>query len=188
VVDLLRQEDRESPAGKLGRAQKEEVMVEYKHGSLTLTVDDSVVFSKEAGTLSAKEVARLAKAPPGALPLCEDAASAIEKAGGSFAVPPGVTPQSLRQTAARAQKLELMQKDAEVVVARLRQQAMLEKADAYEQVRKVNDAVKAQGKHNREVRTLFGRVLAFFSFLRGKKKPEEQTYAPLERAPIANAA
>ena len=145
-------------------------MAEVRQGTLTMVLEDSLAPSEQAGTLSKVEVARIHKTPRGLRPLCEDTADALEKAGAQFLAPLGVTPKSLREAGARVEKLDQVILDGEVLLARLKQQSLLNKAEAYAQVRKVNDFVKAQGKHNQEIKTLFQRVLNFFARLRKGKK------------------
>lgn len=99
----------------------------------------------------------------------EAAADAMEKAGAQFSPPPGVTPASLRDSGNRADSIDQVILDLEVVANKLKQANLIFDADAWEQVRKMNDQVKAQGKHDPELLVMFKPLLDFFA--RGPRPP-----------------
>jgi hypothetical protein len=68
--------------------------------------------------------------------------------------------------------------DLEVVLNKLKQANLLFDAEAWEQIRKSNDQVKAQGKHDPEILVMFKPLLDFFA--RGPK--------PVAPAPAPQAA
>jgi len=70
-----------------------------------------------------------------------------------------VTPASLRTLGKRAEEIDQVILDLEVVMNKLKQANLLFDAEAWEQIRKLNDQVKAQGKHDPEVMVMFKPVL-----------------------------
>lgn len=93
----------------------------------------------------------------------------LEKAGTKFTLPADVSPSSLRAMGARAENIEQVITDLEVVLNKLKQANLLFDAAAWEQIRKVNDQVKAQGKHRPELLVMFKPLLDFFA--RGPRQP-----------------
>ena len=70
----------------------------------------------------------------------------------------------------RAEAIDLVINDMEVVLQTLKQANLIFDAEAYEQLRKVNDQVKAQGKHDPELLTIFKDVIDYFA--RGPRAPK----------------
>lgn len=93
----------------------------------------------------------------------------MEKAGAEFVAPKGITPETLRAGAVRADGIDQVIIDAEVVLQKLKQANVLFDAAAWEALRKVNDQVKTQGKHQPELLVIFKSVLDFFA--RGPRAP-----------------
>lgn len=151
-------------------------MAEIRYGTVVVTIADDVMPPERAGSLSPQEVARLPKPPRGVGLACEHAADALTKAGTGFVRPAGVTPESLRRAAHRADAIDQVIVDLEVVLSRLKQANLLFDAEAWEQLRKINDQVKAQGKHDPQLLTMFEPVLDFFA--RGPRPPREPEPAP----------
>jgi hypothetical protein len=108
-------------------------------------------------------VLRIPKAPRGIGLICDTTADALEKAGAKFTAPAGVTPESLRAAGARAEGIDQVILDLEVVMNTLKQGNLLMDAAAWEQVRKMNDQVKSQGKHDAELLVIFKPLLDFFA-------------------------
>ena len=105
-------------------------------------------------------------APRGIGSVCEVAADILEKSGTRFAAPAGVTPASLRTSGKRAEGIDQVILDLDVVLNKLKQGNLLLDAEAWEQIRKLNDQVKVQGKHDPEVLVMFKPVLDFFARVR----------------------
>jgi hypothetical protein len=63
----------------------------------------------------------------------------------------------------RAEGIDQVILDLEVVMNKLKQANLLFDADAYDEVRKTNDQVKAQGKRDPEVMVMFKPVVDFFA-------------------------
>jgi len=100
---------------------------------------------------------------------------ALEKSGAKFTPPPGVSAASLRATGKRAEGIDQMILDVEVIMNKLKQANLLFDADAWEQIRKTNDQIKAQGKHDPELLVMFKPLLDYFA--RGPR-PSATAHAP----------
>jgi hypothetical protein len=138
-------------------------MAEVKHGTVSVTVADALAPPPKAGNLSAEEVKRLPKARRGIGLACEQTADAIEKLGPKFTLPAGVTAASLRTMGSRAEDIDQVITDLEVVLATLKQANLMFDAEAWEQIRKVNDQVKAQAKHDPELLAPFKALVDYFA-------------------------
>jgi hypothetical protein len=138
-------------------------MADIRHGTVTVTVADEFAPPPEAGNLGPDEVRRIAKAPRGIGLICDATADGIEKSGGRFAPPPGVTAATLRALGKRAEGIDQVILDLDVVLNRLKQANLLFDAEAWEQIRKTNDQVKVLGKHDPEVLVMFKPLLDFFA-------------------------
>ncbi len=82
-------------------------------------------------------------------------ADAIDKAGVKLTLPAGVTSASLLAACARADGIDKVIIDLEVVLAILKQANLLFDADGWEQLRRVNGAVKEQAKFAPELTVMF---------------------------------
>ncbi len=141
-------------------------MSEIQHGTVTVSIPDEFTLPAQAGNMSQDEVRRIAKAPRGIGLVCDAAADALEKSGTRFTAPAGVTPASLRAKGTRAEGIDQVILDLEVVLNKLKQANLLFDADAYDEIRKTNDQVKAQGKRDPEVLVMFKPVVDFFARVR----------------------
>ncbi|HEY3452457.1 MAG TPA: hypothetical protein VGK67_39300 [Myxococcales bacterium] len=147
-------------------------MAEVKHGNVTVVVDDTLKPPAQAGNLSVVEISRMPKAPHGLGLACEQAANGITTADKKFDPPRGVTADSLRTLGKRAEDIDSVIANLEVVLSILKQSNLLFDGEAWEQLRKVNDQVKAQGKHTPELLTIFEPVLRYFA--KGPRKTEPE--------------
>jgi ABC-type transporter Mla subunit MlaD len=138
-------------------------MAEIKHGTVAVTIADELALPPEAGSLSPEEVSHLPKAPRGIGLAITNAADALEKAGERFTAPKGVSKAALLAAAERADGIDQVIVDLEVVLTRLKQANLLFDAQAWELLRTVNDQVRAQGKRDPELLAMFSDVLNFFS-------------------------
>jgi hypothetical protein len=100
----------------------------------------------------------------------------VEKSGAKFSPPGGVTPASLRTLGKRAEGIDQVILDLEVVLNKLKQANLLFDAEAWEQIRKTNDQVKVQGKHDPEIFVMFKPLLDFFA--RGPRQSAVPPTAP----------
>jgi len=153
-------------------------MAEITQGTISITLPDLLAPPAQAGKMSAKEVKKIPKAPRGVGQLCLQAADAVDRAGGAFAPPPGVTAQSLRDAAARADGIDQYIIDLEVIQKTLVQANLIFDADAWKQVRQVNDQIKAQVKHNPALSVIFQQVLEAFARSASSAPAEEVEEAP----------
>jgi hypothetical protein len=102
----------------------------------------------QAGNMSPDDVRRIAKAPRRLGLVCDAAADILEKSGSKLTAPAGVAPASLRAKGKRAEGIDQVILDLEVVMNKLKQANLPFDADAHDEVRKTNDHVKAQGKRD----------------------------------------
>lgn len=138
-------------------------MTTIKHGTISVEIPDELAPPEKAGKLGPEEVARIPKPPRGLGLICFQAADSFEKAGDKFAPPPGVTPASLRAAGKRADEIDQVLLDLDVLRQILQQANLLFDADAWEQIRKMNDQVKAQAKHDPALATMFQQLLDYFA-------------------------
>lgn len=152
-------------------------MAIVQHGSIKIEIPDHLTPPEKAGKLSPDEVKRIPRARRGIGLICNQAADTIEKAGASFSPPPGVSPSSLREAGRKAEEIDQFILDLEIVGQILRQANLLFDADAWEQIRKMNDQVKAQAKHDPALSTLFKQLLDFFAL---GARPVDAPIPPVE--------
>lgn len=138
-------------------------MPEIKHGTVSISFSDELALPETAGNLSGDQVRRIPKAPRGIGLVCEATADALERVGSRFAPPPGINAESLRSAGRRAEGIDEVIRDLEVVLNTVKQGNLLLDAEAWEQIRKMNDHVKTQGKHEPELLLLFKPLLDLFT-------------------------
>jgi len=154
-------------------------MADITHGTITLQVPDNLAPPPQAGKLTPKDMSRIPKPPRGVGRLCNQAADALERAGSSFAPPPGVTAQSLREAGQRADGIDQYVVDLDVVREQFRQTNLIFDADAWKQVRRMNGQIKAQMKHDPALALIFQQVLdAFSAFARHTTEPTDEGPEP----------
>lgn len=139
-----------------------------QHGGVSVTFDASLALDPRAGKLSAEEVLRIAKAPRGLGLVCDLTAASMEAAGTAFVPPQGVEAGTLRRLGTRAEGYETLLTALDVVRDRIAQANLLADAEAWEALRKVNDMVKAQGKHAAELEGMFAPLRDFVRRARTK--------------------
>src|SRR5262245_12978539 len=122
--------------------------VTLTHGVVTVTLPGHLAPPVEAGRLSPVEVQSLPKSPHGIGLACAQAADGIDKAGAQFAPPPGVTAASIRLAGRRAEEIDGVIQDLEVILTTAKQANLLFDAEAWRALRRVNDQVKSQAKDN----------------------------------------
>ena len=145
------------------------------HGSVTLSLPVHVNPPEKAFKMTAEEVKRIPKVQLGIGLACAQAADSGEKAGAKFTWPAGVTPASLRSKGQRAEDVDNVINDVEVILAGMKKANLLFDADAWDELRQVNDQVKAQGKRNPELLTIFKPLVEYLA------------KAPRTPAPVAPA-
>jgi hypothetical protein len=137
-------------------------MAEIKHGNVTVNIPDHLALPAEAGSLTAEEVRRIPKPRKGLGLACEHSAQAMEAAGDQFQPPPGITPQGLREAGQRADEIDTVIAELEVVLVRLKQANLLFDQEALRQLAQTNDQVNVQGKHNPELARIFSALKVYF--------------------------
>jgi len=143
-------------------------MAEVKHGTVSVTIPDSLTPPDRAGKLTPDEVKRLPKPPRGIGLVGAHTADAIDKAGDKLTLPKDIAAELLRAACERADNIDQVIVDLEVVLGILKQANLLFDAEAWELLRKVNGQVKEQGKFNPELLSIFRVLLDFLS--RGPRK------------------
>ena len=142
-------------------------------GAITVVLPGSVTLPAKAGTLSADELAKIPKPPRAVGAMCERMADVLEETGKGLTRTPEVTPNALRDAGAAADDIDRVIAQAEAVVAKLKQANLLLDAHAYELLRKLNDQVKAQGKHDAQWLTVFAELTSYFAKTRNAPRPTE---------------
>lgn len=130
-------------------------MTDIKHGTVTVTVPDSLALPEKAGKLTPDEILRLPKARRGLGLVGQHVAAAMSKLGAAFIAPAGVTAESVLAKCERAEQIDQVITDNDVVQTRLKQGNLMMDADAWEDLLKINDQVKAQAKHDPEIAKAF---------------------------------
>lgn len=145
------------------------------HGSVTITIASHLAPPEKAGKLSPEEVQRIPNPPHGIGLVCHQTAEAIEKAGSKFMLPEGVTAGVLRESGQRAEDIDGVIVDLEVILATLKQANLLFDAGAWSVLRKVNDQVKPQAKGNPELLAIFKQLVEFLAKGQRRRKAEPET-------------
>jgi hypothetical protein len=138
-------------------------MAEIKYGTVTVTIDDALKPPDDAGHLDAKAVQGLAKARHGVGLVCESAAESMVKAGGPLSVPPTLTADALRKAGVRAEQIDQVIRDLDVVRNTLQQANLLFDAEAHIMLGRLNDQVKAQSKDNPALLDMFSMLTTYFA-------------------------
>jgi hypothetical protein len=90
------------------------------------------------------------------------AAAELEKSDNKLAVP-GVDAESLRKAGNLADKMDEFIEDVEVSLETLKQANLIDDAEAFNMLRKVNDQVKSQSKFDPSIATRFTAVTEYFA-------------------------
>ena len=100
----------------------------------------------------------------------EHTAAEMEKSG--FEVP-GVSFADLRAQGAMADDIDVVIRDVEIILARLKQANTIIDGKAYEYLRRTNDRMKSEAKFDASIRERFAPLLSYFSSgRRGGGSPE----------------
>lgn len=144
-------------------------MPTISHGSVQVEVPESIEIPPEAGNLSAEQVRALPKARRGIGLACDQAANALTNVS-NFAAG-RVTPESLRKKGRMAEEIDDVIASVEVMLDRLKQANLLLDASAWEELRQLNDLVKAQAKFRPEIASAFAPLTQFMSRRRASSGP-----------------
>ena len=162
-------------------------MAELKHGTVTVHFPQELPLIDEAGKLDPKDISRIPRPPVGLAQACYHAADSMEKMLGQFSPPKGVTPDSLRTAAQQVEKIEQVLQDLDVIVGKLRQASLMYKSGGYDQMCKLNDVVKINGKHDRNFYKAFGKLREFFKKLGRIALPGVSPVVPIDPPSADNA-
>lgn len=132
------------------------------HDTVTVTIPDTLEIPAQAGKLSPEDILLLPKSRRGIGLACDQAAHALEHTGAGFAAG-DVTPDNLRRKGEMAEEIDLVIASVDVVLSKLKQANLLLDAAAWEELRKLNDLVKAQVKHRPELKDEFADLTEYMS-------------------------
>ena len=150
-------------------------MAVVTHGTVSVTIPDELAPPARAGKLNADEVRRLPKAPRGIGLAGAHAADAIAKAGARLTLPGDITADTLSAACGKAEDIDHVITDLEVVLTTLKQANLLFDAEAWEMLRRVNDQVKAQMKYAPELEGIFRTLLDFMARKRSSVQGPTET-------------
>jgi len=136
-------------------------MANLTHGKVTIAIPKELELPAEAGKLSAAEIQRLPKAPKGLGTACEQAAAALEKVGKQLTVPPALTAKALREAGQRAEGMDDLIHDIDVLRATIQQANLIRDEQAWSLLRQLKDQVAAQGKVDKSLLPLFQPLLDY---------------------------
>jgi len=142
---------------------------QIKQGNVVVEVADNIAPPPRAGKMTAAEVKETVKARTGVGVICAASASAIETPGDEFEVPRGITPAGLREAGARAEDIDAVIDNLEVVLNTLKQANLLFDAEAHSMLIKLNDRVKAARKQNANIGVAFAALTEYFANTTTKK-------------------
>lgn len=152
--------------GDRGGTKKATDAVTYTHGTAAISFSADLALDDRAGNMTPAEVQRIAKPPLGIGLVCDKTAAAMEKdaaAGGSFTPPKDVTAANLREAGRQAEEIDLVIRDLEVLLAKVKQGNLIKDADAWDKLRAVNDQVKTQAKRNPQLLTVFADLIEYMA-------------------------
>ncbi len=149
-------------------------MADLKHGKVSIAIPKELTPPKEAGKLSPEVVQRLPKPPSGIGSACEQAASAIDKVGKLLTLPPSVTAKALREAGQRAEGMDEVVRDLDVLRATVQQANLIFDAEAWSLVRQVKDQVTAQSKIDPSLAAPFQPVLDYVGQV-ARRRPKKPT-------------
>ena len=137
-------------------------MTEINVGTVTIILPEGMTLDPRAGKLTKAEKYGVPKARKGLGLACDQTAAAMEKANGALVVP-NVTAGGLRQKGALAENIDQVIEDTKIALEIMRQANLLADADAFTELRKVNQQVKAQSQFNPSLKDRFAAVIDYFS-------------------------
>lgn len=163
------------PAAAKAGGKKAGGTVTITHGTASITFEARLALDPRAGTLTPEQVLRTPKPPLGVGLVCAKTATAIDnarKAGKSFVLPGGLTAEELREAGEKADDIDLVIRDVEVLLAKLKQGNLLFDATAWDKLRVVNDQVKTQGKRDPELLVIFADLIDYLA--KGPRSPKNE--------------
>lgn len=162
----------------------EDPMALITHGTVTVDIPDNDPLPPKAGKLSKEDIQNLPPPPRITGRVCIQAADAIDRAGTAFSPPPGVTIASLRAAGESVENIDKRILDMEVMRRKLLQANRIIGTEAWKQVRQVNDAMKAQMKHDPGLALIFQRVLDAFAVFASDPTNDNDVEEPVEEVVV----
>lgn len=159
-------------------------MAVITHGTVAITIPDNHPLPAQAGKLTKQQIQDMPPPPRITGKVCIQAADAIGRAGVAFSAPPGVTAQSLREAGEAVDNIDTHILDIEVIRRKLLQANRIIGTEAWKQVRQVNDAIKAQMKHDPGLALIFQRVLDAFAVFAAGPVNEDDVEEPVEEVVV----
>lgn len=136
-------------------------------GTVTIGLPDNLEIDPRAGKLSDEEQSRVVRARKGLGLACDLTAAAMEKAAGTFVVP-GVDPEGLRIKGDTAETFDQVIEDLEIALHTIKQGNLIADESAFNDLRKVNNQVKAQEDFEPAIKERFTSVIEYF-----QRKPSQ---------------
>ena len=137
-------------------------MTEVNVGTVTIILPEGMTLDERAGKLSSDDKRALPKARKGVGLACDQTAAALEKSDGALPVP-GVTAETLRAAGELAENIDQVIEDMTVALEIIKQGNLIADAEAFTQLRKVNQQVKAQSQFDPSLAERFQAVTTYFS-------------------------
>ena len=138
-------------------------------GTVTVVLPDNLEIDPRAGKLSDEEQLKILKARKGLGLACDLTAAAMEKSAGTFVVP-GVDPEALRIRGDIAETFDQVIEDLEIVKRTIKQGNLLADELAFNDLRKINNQVKAQDDFEPAIRERFASVIEYFQRKKSSKE------------------
>lgn len=142
---------------------------QIKQGNVTVEVADNIAPPPKAGKLTPAEVKSILKARTGVGLVCAASATAIDNLGAEFEAPRGLTAAALREAGKKAEDIDLVISNLELVINTLKQANLIFDAEAHALLIKLNDRVKETRKQNGNIGVAFGSLTEYFSNSSPKK-------------------
>ena len=138
-------------------------------GTVTVVLPANLEINPRAGKLSDEEQLKIVKARKGLGLACDLTAAAMEKSAGTFVVP-GVDPEALSIRGDNAETFDQVIEDLEIIKRTIKQGNLLADELAFNDLRKVNNQVKAQEDFEPAIKERFASVIEYFKVKRSSKE------------------
>ena len=144
-------------------------MSELTVGTVTIGLPANIEIDPRAGKMSDEDVSGIVRARKGLGMTCNLAAAAMEKSAGDFVVP-GVDPEALRKKGDTGDTFDQVIEDLEIALRTIKQGNLLADEAAYNDLRKVNNQVKAQADFMPDIKERFNSVIEYFKSKKASKE------------------
>ena len=144
-------------------------MPELTVGTVTIVLPSNIDLDPRAGKMSDEDVRGIVRSRKGLGLTCDLTAVAMEKSAGDFVVP-GVDPVAIRIKGDAAETFDQVIEDIEIALNTVKQGNLLADEAAFNELRKVNNQVKAQVDFMPDIKDRFNAVIEYFK----RKKPPKK--------------